>query len=408
MSGIQDPDFPYNEETQIKIQAFFKNKVRKPNKRSKTRQYYVISEKGDLDTLDESKSVISTIPLQYYRPYSKEEIDGLEKERLEAIIIVEEEIESNKKLFRETNDMETKFNINTEIQVLEMKRSSLISPYKSIKDVQHIDIKKILLEEEKEKRKMGDIVFQVVTRNFPLWKLYGKYTASKEVIDVVQQKGVRLEAGEVFLTNGRVARLFNKEDDEYNGFLSIYLVKEFVYNDINFSSPYQAFEYTRLKLLKQDALADKLLTTRSVRSIRHWVKEMRTMVPETKQLWEEILKEFYTQNSDIMKKLLETKDDILAFVSKAKYLGGIGIDIEDEDRFDTAKWRYKDNIVGDVLMNLRKEMSQLPEEEQSNQVSEYEESVVSEEEVQDRKKAAIINTMKKKVSFNPAKPANSV
>jgi len=408
MSGIQDPDFPYNEETQIKIQTFFKSKVRKPNKRSKTRQYYVISEKGDLDTLDESKSVISTIPLQYYRPYSKEEIDGLEKERLEAIIIVEEEIESNKKLFRETNDMETKFNINSEIQVLEMRRSYLISPYKSIKDVKSIDIKDILLEEEKEKRKMGDIVFQVVTRNFPLWKLYGKYTASKEVIDVVQQKGVRLEAGEVFLTNGRVARLFNKEDDEHNGFLSIYLVKEFVYNDINFSSPYQAFEYTRLKLLKQDDLADKLLTTRSVRSIRHWVKEMRTMVPETKQLWEEILKEFYTQHSDIMKKLLETKDDILAFVSKAKYLGGIGIDIEDEDRFDTAKWRYKDNIVGDVLMNLRKEMSQLPEEEQSNQVSEYEESVVSEEEVQDRKKAAIINTMKKKVSFNPAKPANSV
>ena len=99
-----------------------------------------------------------------------------------------------------------------------------------------------------------------------------------------------------------------------------------------------------------------------------------------------------------MKKLLETKDAILAFVSKAKYLGGIGIDIEDEDRFDTAKWKYKDNIVGDVLMNLRKEMSQLPEEGQTKQVSDYEDSVVSEEEVQDKKRAAIINTMKKKVS----------
>ena len=398
MSGIQDPDFPYNEETQLKIQAFFKSKVRKPNKRSKAKQYYTVSEKGDLNILDESKTVISTIPLQYYRPYSKEELDGLEKERREAIIEVEEEIELNKKLFRETSDIETKFNINSEIQVLELKRSSLISPYKSIKDVKSIDIKDILLEEEKEKRKMGDIVYQVVTRNFPLWKLYGKYTVSKEVLDVVQQKGVRLEPGEVFLTNGRVARLFNKEDDEHNGFLSIYLVKEFIYNDINFSSPYQAFEYTRLKLLKQDALADKLLTTRSVRSIRHWVKETRTMVPETKQLWEEILKEFYTQNSDIMKKLLETKDAILSFVSKAKYLGGIGIDIEDEDRFDTSKWKYKDNIVGDVLMNLRKEMSQLPEEGQTKQVSDYEDSVVSEEEVQDKKRAAIINTMKKKVS----------
>ena len=346
MSGIQDPDFPYNEETQLKIQAFFKSKVRKPNKRTKAKQYYNVSEKGDLNILDASKNVISTIPLQYYRAYSKEELDNLEKERRKAIIEVEEEIESNKKLFRETNDMEIKFNINSEIQVLELKRSSLISPYKSIKDVKSIDIKDILLEEEKEKRKMGDIVYQVVTRNFPLWKLYGKYTVSKEVLDVVQQKGVRLEPGEVFLTNGRVARLFNKEDDEHNGFLSIYLVKEFIYNDINFSSPYQAFEYTRLKLLKQDALADKLLTTRSVRSIRHWVKETRTMVPETKQLWEEILKEFYTQNSDIMKKLLETKDAILAFVSKAKYLGGIGIDIEDE----TGKKTLRRVDPSDILL----------------------------------------------------------
>ena len=49
-------------------------------------------------------------------------------------------------------------------------------------------------------------------------------------------------------------------------------------------------------------------------------------------------------------------------------------------------------------MNLRKEMSQLPEEEQSNQISDYEESVISEEEVQAKKRSAIINTMKKKVS----------
>jgi len=397
--SIKDPDFPYNEETQIKIQTFFTNKVKKPNKRSKTRQYYVVSEKGDLTTLDESKSVISTIPLQYYRPYSQEELEDIEKQRIESIIEVEEEIESNKKLFRESNDIETKFNINSEIQLLEMKRSDLITPYKIIKDVQHIDIKDILLEKEKEKRKMAETVYQVVTRNFPLWKLYGKYTPSKEVLDVVEQKGIRLERGEEFLTNGRVARLFNKEDDEYNGFLSIYLVKDFVYNDTNFSSPYQAFEVTRLKLLKQDDLADKLLTTRSTRSIRHWVREMRTMVPETRQLWEEILKEFYTQHSDQMKKLLDTKDAILAFVSKAKYLGGIGIDIDDEDRLDTAKWRYKDNIVGDVLMKLRSEMLELPEEEQSKQEGGYEDSVVSEEELQAKKKAAIIQAMKKKVSF---------
>ena len=399
MTSIEDPDFPYDNETQSKVQTFFTKMTKKPNKKSKKREYYVISEKGDLVTLDANKEVISTIVLQYYRPYSAEELETIEKARIDAIIEVEEEIEAQKKLYREEVDMELKFNINSNIQDLETKRNYLISPYMSIKDVNSIEIRDILLEENKEKRKMSDTVFQLITRNFPLWKLYGKYTPTKEILNVAEQKGVRLEPGEVFLTNGRVARLFNKEDDEHNGFLSIYLVKDFVYNDINFSSPYQAFEYTRLKMLKEDVLADKLLTTRSVRSIRHWVKETRTMIPQTEQLWGEILKEFYTQHSDLMKKLLETKDDILAFVSKAKYLGGIGIDIDDEQRFDTSAWKYKNNIVGEVLMKLRSEMSQGDKEAESKQAVEYDESVVSEEEVENKKKGAIIRAMKKKVSF---------
>lgn len=399
MTSIEDPDFPYSEEIQSKVKTFFTKMTKKPNKRSKKREYYVISEKGDLVTLDDKKEVISTIVLQYYRPYSTEELETIEKARIDAIIEVEEEIEAQKKRYREEDDMEFKFNINSEIQDLEIKRNYLISPYKTIKDVKKIDISEILLNEKKETRKMSDTVFQLVTRNFPLWKFYGKYTATKEIINVTEQKGVRLEPGEVFLTNGRVARLFNKEDDEHNGFLSIYLIKDFVYNDINFSSPYQAFEYTRLKLLKEDVLADKLLITRSIRSIRHWVREVRTLIPQIEQLWGEILKEFYTQHPDLMKKLLETKDDILAFVSKAKYLGGIGIDIDDEQRFDTSTWKYKNNIVGEALMKLRSEMLQGDEEAEAKQDVEYDESVVSEEEVENKKRGAIISAMKKKASF---------
>jgi predicted NAD-dependent protein-ADP-ribosyltransferase YbiA (DUF1768 family) len=398
MTSIEDPDFPYSEEIQSKVKTFFTKMTKKPNKRSKKREYYIISEKGDLVTLDDKKEVISTIVLQYYRPYSTEELETIEKARIDAIIEVEEEIEAQKKLYREEDDMELKFNINSEIQNLELKRNYFISPYKTIKDVKKIDISEIILDEKKETRKMGDTVFQLVTRNFPLWKLYGKYTPNKEILNVTEQKGVRLEPGEVFLTNGRVARLFNKEDDEHNGFLSIYLIKDFVYNDINFSSPYQAFEYTRLKLQKEDALADKLLTTRSVRSIRHWVRETRAVIPQIEQLWGEILKEFYTQHPDLMKKLLETKDDILAFVSKAKYLGGIGIDIDDEQRFDTSAWKNK-NIVGEALMKLRSEMLQGDKEAESKQAVEYDDSVVSEEEVENKKKGAIISAMKKKVSF---------
>ena len=50
-------------------------------------------------------------------------------------------------------------------------------------------------------------------------------------------------------------------------------------------------------------------------------------------------------------------------------------------------------------MKLRSEMLQGDEESQSKQAVEYDESVVSEEEVENKKRGAIISAMKKKVSF---------
>ena len=230
-------------------------------------------------------------------------------------------------------------------------------------------------------------------RDFPLVNLYGTYTKSKEVVEVIAQKGVRLEPGEVFLNNGRVARFFN-ENDPNNEFLSIFDIREFVYNETKFASAYQAFEVTRLMDLGKEDLAKKVLNTRSIKTIRYLVREIRDKLEDLKDIWREILEDYYKQHLDLIKKLVATKDAMLVFANTNPYLGGVGLTVEDEKRLDIKNW--KQNIVGEVLMELRSEFAQGVKKEEVKEGGAVKQSVISEEEVETRKRMAIIAAMKKK------------
>ena len=315
----------------------------------------------------------------------------MENERREKIIELETKIDELKLTLPEAENIEDEFNIHSQIMSLEKQKAFSISPYISIKSVEGLETRDVQMQDEPEEKRKQKLVYQVVYKDFPLAKLYGKYTNSKEVIDAVEQKGIRLNSGEVFLTNGRVARFFN-ENEANNEFLSIYLVRDFIYNNTKFSSPYQAFEVTRLMELGKEALATKVLNTRSVKTIRYYVREVLDVLPDTKELWMELLTEFYKQHSDLIKELVNTKDAILVFANTNPYLGGIGLTSEDPKRLDTKNW--KQNIVGEVLMSLRSEF--LQETKSEKQEKNFVQSTITEEEVAQKKKSAIIASMKKK------------
>jgi len=373
------------------LKNFFKKLLKKPSKKYAEKEFYGYDDNGNLVVTDKDKNVISTIELQYYRGYSKDELEELEKERVDKIIELENKIDEQRESLRNAENIEDEFNIHTEITNLEKQRSFTINPYRSIKRVEGLEVRDVQMEDKAKDSKKQKLVYQVVYRDFPLAKLYGKYTHSKEVIDAIEQKGVRLTSGEVFLTNGRVARFFN-ENEVNNEFLSIFLVRDFVYNETKFSSPYQAFETTRLMELGKEELAKKVLNTRSIKTIRYYIREVLDVLPDTKDLWTEILSEYYKQHSDLIKMLTDTKDAILVFANANPYLGGIGLTSDDPKRLDTKNWKH--NIVGEVLMSLRSEFLQGMKTEK--QEKKFTQSTITEEEVKNTKKAAIISSMKKK------------
>ena len=390
-----EDNFPYDLKTQEEIKTFFKNKLK-----SKKKYTYSISNEGNLEKYDsKSGDLLSSITLKYYRPLTKEEIQEMENVRVEEIIKLEEEIDIQKALLRKAYDeyKETKVainvvRINQEIAELESKKVLLRSPVRDFINLESVEKRRIYFDNPYESRK-EEFVYQMFYRDFPLWKLYGKYTDSKESYETLEKKQTSLVAGEVVLANGKIARIFGDVEDEYNGFMSIYNINDFVYQDTRFSSPYQAFEAYRLTEAGAEELRNKILQSRSIKFIQITSKKIMTPLKDTKGVWKDILRNYYEQNPELVEKLLKTNNDILVFADPSKYVGGVGFLTGQEELLDSKKWKTP-NIVGEVLMELRTEFKEGIEIKEGG--SSFNESTKTEEEVKNQRKGSIISVMRKK------------
>lgn len=410
MSSIKDPDFPYDETKQKQIKAFFNHIATKKEKKKDKIFYKRNPETGNLEIFEKKTGdLVSSIPLLYYRPITKEEIDTMKTERIDAIISLEEEIDIQKSLlrkayteFKNTKNSETFIQINNEIKDLELKKTFLRSPVRDTKIIESIETRQINLDKEFEVRKLYDIQISIY-REFPLWKLYGRYTDSKEVIDVAEQETTKLLPGELFLKNGKIARIFNDIDND-NKNLSIFIQREFVYNDVRYSSPYQAFEAIRLLELGYEDLRNEILNTRGTRLIRLISKKINKPIRDTKLIWRDILLNFYQQHEDLLDGLLNTNNDILVFGNSVPYLGGVGINAGDDEVLDISLWKnikysstiLEANIVGNVLMELRSDFREKDKRDLVKVGGSFTESSKTEEDEENAKKAAIIHHMKKR------------
>jgi predicted NAD-dependent protein-ADP-ribosyltransferase YbiA (DUF1768 family) len=406
---IEDKNFPYDPKTQVQIETFYK----KLSTYSRKDKYvYNQSQEGNLDTFDKkTNELVSSIPLFYYRSYTKDEFDDIEKERIEAIINIEEQIDVLRELLRKSYEEYKKtknpanfMKYNNEMKQLELKKVIYRSPVRDVKTIESVEIRDIDFDKKYEVRKANNIYVNIY-REFPLWKLYGKYTDSKEVLEVSIQKQTILGAGESFLKNGKIARIFNNvSEDDMNSFLSIYNIKDVIINNIKYSSPYQAFEAIRLETLKYEDLRNQLMKSKSIKYIRGISSKIKRALPNTKEVWKDILNEYYLQNKDLREQLLNTKSSSLVFANNVPYLGGIGLEKgSGEEINDPTKWKtlkigdviLTPNIVGNVLMEIRNEMNEEDVELKEQSGGEVKESYKTDEEREKEKKAAIINYYKK-------------
>jgi len=415
--NIEDPDFPYDKKAQLEIKSFFDKIASKP--KVKAKNYYKRSlENGNLEIYDKKTGELqSSIPLYYYRSLSKEEFDTLDKKRIDDIIAVEELIDIQKSLlhtaydtYKSTKDSSDFMKINKEIKLLEIKKTLIKSPIRDIKYLASVETRKIDLDEPNEVRKKKDVQVSIY-RDFPLWKLYGKYTDSKEILEASEQESIVLKTGELFLKNGKIARIFNDVDNE-NKDLSIFTLREFVYRDIKYSSPYQAFEALRLMELGFEELRNEVMKVRSTRLIKNIAKKINKSLNNIKLIWRDILLNFYQQNEDLLKALLATNNDILVFANSISYLGGIGYNAGMDEVLDPLVWKsiiveisngtkvlktvIKPNIVGEVLMELRTEFRERPQIDLVKTGGNFSESSKTQEDEIKQKVGSIIHHMKKR------------
>lgn len=150
-------------------------------------------------------------------------------------------------------------------------------------------------------------------------------------------------------------RLF--ELDEENGFLSNWYLSHFEMDGKSFSSMEQFMMYHKAVCFQDGIIAEQILAADDVAHI----KELgRTVSGYNDNIWngvrqlivyEGLLAKF-SQQDELKRRLLQTRDAILAECAVHDRIWGIGLSMKDERRFDISQWRGE-NLLGYSLMMVR-------------------------------------------------------
>ena len=162
--------------------------------------------------------------------------------------------------------------------------------------------------------------------------------------------------------------------DEENGYLSNWYLSEFTIDDIAFSSMEQYMMYEKAILFHDQETAKKILQTDNVAEIKALG---RTVQNFDDTVWgqsrEEIVYkgvfEKFRQNPELRKRLERTGEEVIAECAVKDKIWGIGLSMKDEDRFCVDRWKGQ-NLLGKILMDVRKDIKQGNYEKKIRQVEE--------------------------------------
>ncbi|OCG56298.1 MULTISPECIES: NADAR family protein [unclassified Gilliamella] len=158
---------------------------------------------------------------------------------------------------------------------------------------------------------------------------------------------------------GKKKMIFFFSPDNY---LSQWYPCHFVIDNITFTSAEQWMMYAKALLFQDVESANTILSITSSKMQKQIGQAVRNF-DET--IWDNNKKKIvfkgnyakFSQNAELKKSLLSTKDKVLAEASPYDKVWGIGLSMDDEMRFNMAKWRGK-NLLGEVLMAVRKALKE--------------------------------------------------
>lgn len=155
---------------------------------------------------------------------------------------------------------------------------------------------------------------------------------------------------------------FHNPDEKY-GFLSNWYLSDFQIDGIIFSSMEQYMMYKKATLFYDMKTAEEILKTTNVSEIKAlgrkvmnyddiiWNGRRQVIVYQG-------LLEKFSQNQELKELLVQTGDSILAECAVQDKVWGIGLSMNDENRFTLANWRGQ-NLLGFTLMEVREKLKSI-------------------------------------------------
>ncbi len=359
---------------QEKLVRFYKARRENPDK-------YTYAPDGNLVVMDDSGKPTTTIPMRNFRPLNEEEVRDLSNKRMEEVRSYEvstgEEEKKSEDLsytdaIKNLRDVYARYrrgetgytprsvmDANKKVQEAEKRRTNALYPIRFTKTVVNPQINHILLD-SKDKRHIRHNIFILDHYPFKSKDAFGHYVTPEEEAELARKATMKGGSSIDVI-------LIDSYEDPTRGFLHPAYTKDFSYTSTQYSSLYQAFEVERLKMLKNMFLVEQLMKTRSPRTIHSLASQDKTAIPNSYDLWLSILKAFYSQNTDLGKKLVETGSSIFSL---------------------------RDSIISspsDYLNALIAIRSMLAENEEGGATAPIEKRVITEEEQKKARMGAIIN-----------------
>ena len=148
--------------------------------------------------------------------------------------------------------------------------------------------------------------------------------------------------------------------NEENGYLSNWYPSKFTVNDVDFSSMEQYMMYKKAVCFGDKDMANKILATDDVAEIKAFG---RLVANYNESYWNGVrqivvfegLTAKFSQNEDLKAKLKATDNSILAECAVKDRIWGIGLSMNDLDRFQIDKWKGQ-NLLGYALMMVRERL----------------------------------------------------
>ncbi len=267
-------------------------------RRGKDPLHFTYTAEGNLEIKDIQGVPNEVIPLRKFTDLTMEEIDQLETQRKTELAENEENYEDKMMMLREAyteylrngrRNPEKVFRLNEELREASLVRNQKAFPLRWNKVLENPSTNEILYSQPYEVRKLGYEVY--LFKRFPFDKEDSLGHYRDRTTETEGQTGGSMEM--VFIT------------DEESPF---HPAREttFVFDETKFSSPYQAYLYQRFKEVGDKDLMSKLLGTKSALTMTNLVADRKESPSSPQTLWLDILKELYSQNKDMAKRLDES------------------------------------------------------------------------------------------------------